>query len=75
LENIVAKKLVHFLETNNALYTHQYGFIRKQSTNIPNNANDKPSKEITLGLFLDLSKTFDSINHKTLLAKLTFYGI
>ena len=38
-------------------------------------ANDKPSKEITLGLFLDLSKVFHSINHKTLLAKLNFYGI
>jgi len=32
-------------------------------------ANDKPSKEITLGLILDLSKAFDTINHKTLLAK------
>ena len=54
LENIVAKKLVHFLETNN-------GFRRKQSTIYPimhllkyiYDTNDKPSKEITLGLFLD----------------------
>ena len=59
-ENIVAKKLVHFLETNNVLYTHQYGFRRKHSTIYPNmhllkyisDASDKPSKEITLGLFL-----------------------
>ena len=34
-------------------------------------ANDKPSKEITLGLFGDLSKAFDTINHTTLI-KLIF---
>jgi len=38
-------------------------------------ANDKPSKEITLGLFLDLSKIFDTVNHTTLLAKLNSYRI
>jgi len=76
-------KLVRFLETNNVLYTHQYCFRRKHSTiytimhllKYISDANDKPSNEITLGLFLDLSKVFHSINHKTLLAKLNFYGI
>ena len=79
----MAKKLVHFIETNNVLYNHQYGFRRKHSTICPimhllkyiSDTNDKPTKEITIGLFFNLPKAFDTINHKIILSKLKKYGI
>ncbi len=83
LEKIVYNKLLTFLNINNVLYKHQYGFRAKHSTIHPilhllnhcATSSSKSDPEYTLAVLCDLSKAFDVINHDTLLRKLNNYGI
>ena len=62
-------------------FESQYGFrhghstinaMTELATNILQSFDDKMQ---TIGVFLDLSKAFDTINHSTLLKKLQHYGV
>ena len=69
--------LYSYLNDNNLFFQKQFGFSEGHSTNhahihICDSFNQN---KYTLGVFIDLSKAFDTVDHNILLKKLSLYGI
>ena len=81
LEKLFDLKLDNFIEKHNILADEQYGFRKSRSTSmaithlIENLTDANEEKKFTAGVFIDLKKAFDTIDHSLLLKKLDHYGI
>ena len=80
-EKVVHKQLYEYFTENNLFYKSQYGYRKGHSTELAAlELADRISQhldkgEIPIAIFLDLSKAFDTLDHKILLSKLQYYGV
>ena len=80
-EKVMYARIEDFLKSSDILYKYQFGFRKQHSTNhallsiVEQIRTSLDKKMYTCGVFVDLEKAFDTVNHKILLSKLDHYGI
>ena len=81
LEKLIAVRLVSYLEKEDILVSEQFGFRKGINTAhalhtmVENISHALEKKLNVIGIFVDLKKAFDTVNHALLLKKLQHYGI
>src|SRR5688572_3422809 len=74
-------RLYDFVYKMKILYPYQHGFQSGHSTAMSlltiqdNISNAFGNNEFSIGIFLDVAKAFDTVDHKILLAKLENIGV
>ena len=81
LERLMYNRIYKFFSDNNLIYSLQFGFRQKYSTvhtlislteSIRKNLDEG---NIVCGIFVDLQKAFEIVEHDILLSKLGRYGV
>ena len=81
LEKIMYNKLYRYFTEHNILYSKQFGFQRNNSSEhaiiqlYDQICESFEQNKFTLGVFIDFSKAFDTVDHKILIEKLLHYGV
>ena len=74
-------RLLKFLNDNNILINNQYDFCEEHSTYmmllrmVNDITKEMSNKNFAIGIFIDLSKAFDMVDHSILIKKMQHYGI
>ena len=80
LERMVYSRISSFIESHNIIYKNQFGFRRNHSTTlamvdiVDGIYQNLDQNMYAMGIFLDIQKAFDSVNHEILLSKMYRYG-
>ena len=75
-EKILYARLIKYINKSNILYKFQYGFRKKHTTEhalielVDQIRLSMNNNQMTCGIFIDLSKAFDTVNHNIHLQKL-----
>ena len=80
-EKAIYDQTYSYFQQNNLFYSSQYGFRKGHSTEyaalelVDRIVQHLDNNKLPINFYLDLSKAFDTLDHKILLHKLQFYRI